>query len=140
MARKNSNGYSAWLVTWEWSGEQQKREPKVVAVFDPRWSGEHVREYVEFLYAQYEYTLEERAKLVLTKSKNPYPAQFGDLGGVPWTGQIFCGHNPWLFARLVENLSTMRDETGGELATWQERPKPDITRPPGLERVGEFEQ
>jgi len=133
MVLRKPKGYSAWLVTWEWFGEHAKREEKIAAILNPRWAGERVAEYVEFLYAESEYTLEERARFVLTKAKNPYPARFGSLRGVRWTGQVFCGHNPWLFARLVDNLTIQGDETGREQAAWNERPKPDLTRLPGLD-------
>ena len=46
----------------------------------------------------------------------------------PGRGQIHCGHNPFLFAQLVDNLAVDCDAGGKEKATWQERPKPDILR------------
>lgn len=116
----------AWLVTWEWSGDHAKRGDKVAAIFSSRLSPERVREYVEFIYLS-EYTLSERMAYPKHKDQNPYPAKFGSLDGLPWEAEIYCGHNPWLFARRVDNLVVERDEHGKESATWTERPKPDIS-------------
>lgn len=58
---------------------------------------------------------------------NPYPAQFGMLNNVLWGGEITCGHNPWLLARLVDELTVEADADGKERATWKERPKPDLS-------------
>jgi len=54
----------------------------------------------------------------------PYPAEFLKLEGLPWSGQIHCGHNPWLLARLVDDLEIVRDENGHEKATWKIRYDP----------------
>jgi hypothetical protein len=115
----------AWLVTWEWCGEHAKRDDKIAAIFNPRLRGVRVRELVEFLYAN-EYTLSERMDFARGKP-NPYPAKFGTLDGVPWEGEILCGHNPFLRARLVEGLTVQRDANGKETAGWKERPKPDVS-------------
>ena len=116
----------AWLVTWEWSGEHAKRTEKVAAIFNPRSGAERIRAFVEFLYLN-EYTLSERMKYARHPQQNPYRAQFGALSGVPWTGQIYCGHNPYLFARLVDEVMVERDAAGKEHLQWKERSKPDIS-------------
>jgi len=112
----------AWLVTWEWCGEHAKRNEKVAAVFDARVSSERVRWAVELLYAQETYTLSERIAWCLgNRRRNPYPAEFVKLEGVPWEGEIHCGHNPYLRARLVDDLTVRRDHDGKETATWRDR-------------------
>jgi hypothetical protein len=116
----------AWLVTWEWVGDHAKREKKVAAVLNPRLGGARVRELVEFLYATENYTTGELMALA-KGGKNPYPAIFGTLNGAPWEGQIHCGHNPFLFARLVDDLKVERDEHGMETPLWKERPKLDMS-------------
>lgn len=60
MNHKQGRKMKAWLVTWEWAGDHAKRDDKVAAIFDPRLSGEHVREFVEFLYFTENSTLRER--------------------------------------------------------------------------------
>jgi GNAT superfamily N-acetyltransferase len=126
MNRKQSRKMKAWLVTWKWFGEHAKRDDVVAAIFDPRFSGERVRQFVEFLYLTENSTLSERMSWARDKKRNPYPARFMTLDGVPWHGEVHCGHNPFLFARLVDDLTVERVEGGKEKATWKERPKPDI--------------
>ena len=91
----------------------------VAAAFDPHLSGRRIQEFVELIYLS-EGTLSERMDFALDKRKNPYPAQFGALDGVRWEGQIYCGHNPYLFARLVDDLRVQCDEHGKERAIWTE--------------------
>ena len=104
MKSARQNGRKAWLVTWEWSGDHAQREQKVAAVFRPQLSGKRVRELVECLYSFSEYTPRERMAFGLGLSPNPYPARFGTLDSISWEGVITCGHNPWLEARLVDDL------------------------------------
>jgi|SRR5271170_1825578 len=47
---KKQRGYSAWLVTWEWSGEHAAVEDKVAEILDPRSSPNRVQQIVELLY------------------------------------------------------------------------------------------
>jgi hypothetical protein len=124
---KAHHGRKAWLVTWEWAGDHAKPADKVVAIFNPHFGGGRVRELVEILYMQSMASLSERVSWALDRSRNPYPAQFGRLDNVPWGGEITCGHNPWLLARLVDDLTVEADADGKEHATWKERPKPDLS-------------
>ena len=118
----STRGVKVWLVTWEWSGAHAKRGDKVAAVFDSRVSAERVREYVELLYAQETYTLSEKIDcFVGNRRRHPYPAEFVKLEGVPWEGEIHCGHNPYLRARLVDELTVRRDDDGKENASWKDR-------------------
>lgn len=119
MRRQQKRGVKAWLVTWEWSGDHAKRPDKVAAIFNARWSAQRVRKFVEFIYLS-EYPLSERLTYSVHKNQNPYLATF-----VPTTGEIHCGHNPWLHARCVDDLMVERDASGKETAWWNERPKPD---------------
>lgn len=44
--------------------------------------------------------------------------------GLPsWEGQITCGHNPWLFARLVYNLQAVGEPDEEAKVIWTEPPK-----------------
>jgi hypothetical protein len=125
MGDKRFRGMKGWLVTWEWSGQHAKRDDTVAAIFDSRLGVERIREYVEFLYATENYTLREQMTWARDRKNNRYPAQFGTLNGVPWEGEIICGHNPYLRARLVDDLSVEVEAEGKEKATWKERPKPN---------------
>ena len=123
-ARK-TRGISAWLITWESVSDHAKPTDVVAAVLNPRLSGRRVLEIVELLYANASYDTSERIAFVKSPQRNPYRAQFGKLhDGVPWEGEIICGHNPWLEARLVSNLRAERDADGLEQFVWEERPRP----------------
>lgn len=67
----------AWLVTWEWIGDHAAREPKIVSILRPQLTGRTVRDYVERLYADLTYSLEERCRVAKRKAENPYPAEYG---------------------------------------------------------------
>jgi hypothetical protein len=104
-------------------GDHAQPERKIAAVLRPQLSGRRVRELVEFLYASLEYRPFEQLEIVFGLRSNPYPATFGSLkdgaAGL-WQGEVICGDNPWLRARLVDNLIISPD---GE-PTWEERPRP----------------
>jgi hypothetical protein len=90
----------------------------VVALFDARRSPEQIRSYVEFLYAQATCSLAERLAYVRKPTANPYRAQFNGN----YHGQIICGHNPWLYARIVENVRS----DGDDKLIWTEHRIPPI--------------
>jgi hypothetical protein len=100
---RRPKGLSAWLVTWEWSGSHAQPQNKIVEILNPRMSSERVRELVELLYHR-DALLAEKVAWRLRKQKQSYPAEFPILEGGKWTGEIIYGHNPWLRARLVDNL------------------------------------
>lgn len=62
------------------------------------------------------------------KKLNPYPAHFSKINGITWLGRIYCGHNPYLFARKVDKLKVKVGENGKEIITWKEisKPNPEI--------------
>jgi hypothetical protein len=128
---KRARGRKAWLVTWEWAGNHAKvpDEDVVAAVLRPQVGSETVRRLVEFLYAQREYAPEDKLAAL---DHNPYPAMFGrcrfiDSDGtvrsVASAGEVVCGHNPWLRARLVDNLRMALPDAGLD---WDERKDPPI--------------
>jgi hypothetical protein len=110
-----------WLITWEWTGDHAKVENKIAAVLRWRLSSKIVREIVEALYANSQYTPSEFVRYCVGKNgkNNPYPAR----NGVPWG--IYCGHNPHLYARIVDGLRVYETENGESAITWKERPIPN---------------
>lgn len=115
-----------WLVTWEAAGGRAAAEVEepIAAIFNGRWGSRRVAEIVELLYASRSYSPIDWYQWART-GKNPYPAQFGiTTDGHPWDGEITCGHNPHLYARLVDDLRF--DETAGQRPTarWKERERP----------------
>ncbi len=130
MARSKRDGISAWLVTWEHGGNHARPEREIAAILNPRWSGERVRDHVEWIYANATFSLAERVAYAKHKSFNPYPAEFDRLRGAPWSGRITCGHNPYLYARLVDDLRVFHDDGEGSVS-WKERERPDLKFSPG---------
>ena len=134
MGRKKA-GKTAWLVTRHWIADHPKWE--VAAIFSSRLGGDRVREFVELLdVTGGAYTLSEqysmmwprrRHPLLLGETNTPYPAKFGQTkGGKPWGGEICCGNDPYLRARLVDDLIVQIDVAGQppSAPTWKERPRP----------------
>lgn len=107
----------AWLVTWEGAGNHAKLTDNVAAILNPRLSPERVRDFFELFYMNIQYSLTERLTYTASKRKNPYPAR----SIRPWGYEIECGHNPYLFARQVDDLVVERDEHGKEIASWKDR-------------------
>jgi hypothetical protein len=67
-------------------------------------SAERVREIVGLLYHRDALLREKVAWRLRQQQQQPYPADSQTIDGVPCEGQIICCHNPWLHARLVDNL------------------------------------
>lgn len=79
---------------------------------------------MERIYINNYTSLRERVAYAKNKKHHPYPAQSHRINGVPWAGRMHCGRNPYLYARLVDDLSVNVDENGEETLTWKERPRP----------------
>ena len=109
-----------WLVTWEWDGDHAARDNNIAAILNWRLSEEKVRQLVELIYANEQFTLSERLSYAKNKHNTPYPAQFNGM----YSGQIVCGGNPFLYARLADDIKVDRDLDGIETLTWTERPIP----------------
>ena len=58
------------------------------------------------------------------KKRNPYPAYYDTFNGANVTWQIFCGHNPWLHAQLVEDLRLEEGDNQRQRLSWVEFPRP----------------
>jgi hypothetical protein len=124
--RRNKPGrITAWLITWEWAGEHARREDRIVGILSARLTAEKIKEIVETIYSNEFYTYREQIAFAKDRKANPYPATFDDINGIPWRGRIQCGSNPWLEARLVDNLFVLQGANGDEDLSWDERPKPN---------------
>jgi hypothetical protein len=86
---------------------------KVVAVLNSRLSPERVAAVVEILHASQAYSSLEKAQFAARPERAPYRATTEAVD------RIHCGHNPFLYARLVTNL---QDKDGA--LTWTEPPAP----------------
>ena len=114
-----TQGITAWIGTWDGTGAHVKVDStEVVGFFGPTAHIDYVRQQVEWMYAEKNYTLEERIAWTKDPSKNPYKGTIeGDF--------VHCGHNPFLKARIVDNLVLQQDKkTRKVTGTWTERKKP----------------
>jgi len=115
----------AWLVTWEGSGNHAELESPVAAILSWRYSPERVRRLVEQMYINQTSTIGEQMIYAKNKKKNPYPAYHTTTSkGAEISWQIFCGPNPYLHARFVEDLRLEEDENKRQRLSWREYPGP----------------
>ena len=118
----------AWLVTWEWGGEHARVEDPIAAIINSRTSPERVRELVEFIYVHSWFSFKERLAYAKNKKGNICPATFNSIEGVPFTGQITCGFNPFLYARLVEGIHIKDDGSPEGKLEWRESSQQEVKR------------
>jgi hypothetical protein len=130
-----SRAIKAWVIRWGWSGDHAAVERPVAAILDPRLGTAHMVRVVEALYAAREYQPDEMLLAMRRCGHNPYPARYGtapfiDRNGerkqVRWNGEIICGHNPFLLARLAR----VRPLGDGRIE-WEDEPRPllDLSTP-----------
>lgn len=140
MARKPT-GRKAWLITWDWAGEHARvpDDEVIAAILRPQTGAETVRRIMEYLYAMRQYEAIDKLDML---DSNPYPAEFNavthEFPGDPpfrqtvkYEGQIICGHNPFLYARRVDNLRPRSPDSPSDGLTWDERPPPRRMRSRG---------
>ena len=133
---KRVRGRKVWLVTWDWTGGHAAvpEHDVIAAILRPQTSPDTVKKIVELLYAAREY---DPVGKLSAMTDNPYPAEFGTVEvkqrtasgevsrqRVRYTGQIHCGHNPFLYARLVNNLRPKDPANPDEGLTWDEHSYP----------------
>jgi hypothetical protein len=119
-------GIRAWVIRWDWCGAHAAIDQPVAAVLRPQTSPQQVKRIVELLYAAREYEPGEMLHAIRRNGHNPYPAQFDPEGDgrthrVQWSGEISCGHNPFLVARLA--TAWWADDGSGRIE-WEDDPKP----------------
>ena len=117
----------AWLVTWNGTGRHAEWEGKVAFILNYRLAGETVAKHIERHYIDSFGSLSERLSYAKSRKNTTYPAGFGRFNGVTWFGQIHCGHNPFLYGRLVQNIHVEVDSDGNERLEWEEIPSPKKT-------------
>ena len=125
--KKAKSNIVAWLITWEWIGNHAKVENNIAAILNYRLGEDTVREIMERIYINNYTSLRERVAYAKNKRNHPYPAQSTKVDGVPWSGRMYCGRNPYLYARLVNDLHVDVDKNGEETLVWKERPKPKFS-------------
>jgi hypothetical protein len=118
MGKKRTLKMKAWLVTWVWCGEHAKGKDPFAAILNPRFSSRRISEIVEFMYRLAEYSPSDQAGYARNGRPN-HPATIDrTLDG---RIHIHCGNNPFLRARLVDNLTVERNADGKEIVSCKER-------------------
>ena len=115
---------SAWLVTWESFGGHAAvpKSKKVAAILNYRNSPKKVRAFIEQLYIAHGKSSWDKLLAADSPRKIPCPAKFAQIDGISWEGKIDCGDNPWLHARMVNNLQVLIHANGREEVIWSELP------------------
>ena len=115
MPNQTKAKMKAWLVTWE-RHTRSTKQVKIVAVFNCRRSQSNIRDAVEFLFVNDWYSLSEKMAYARRRNENR-PAVLSEKtrsGPLVW-----CGTNPVLMARLVDDLTVESDENGmDKIARW----------------------
>jgi hypothetical protein len=91
-----------WIVTWDGTKEGAERR-KIVAVFNYRFGVERVRDLVEELYIALKYDEQDKVAFAVKPKNNPHRAKVDEFS------RVTCGHNPWLYARYVNNIRPTDD-------------------------------
>lgn len=101
----------AWVIRWEWAGRHAEVEQPVAALLRPQIGDKNLFRIIEALYAAREYAPEDMLNAIRRDGHSPYRAEWGtaeidpDKDGrwcrAPWQGEVICGHNPFLVARLA---------------------------------------
>lgn len=110
-----------WLVTWEAIGDHIVIDNEIATILNYRLSSRRVRDIVERIYVDSWFSLSER--LAYAKSKKSTL----DRARVE-RGMIFCGENPFLWGRIVNNINIERDEMLHEKIMWEEIDRSDEFR------------
>jgi len=113
MAEKRA----AWLITWDWFGDNRKPGKLLLHIFQPRWKTTRVLEHMKFLYLNSElFLLSERFRFLSEKAWRGLIHQEGR--------RIIIGDNPILVGSLVHDLRVEAVSTGQQIVRW--------TQPAGL--------
>jgi hypothetical protein len=136
-------GIKAWVVQWEWATEVARVEKPLIAVLPGRTNHKWVAKFVELVYAGAMYEPDELVAWTANPRANPYRAQFprrlpspDGHGNVTWPVAVVCGHNPYVAAKLVENLRAVPAEDGTSTLQWDRIEPPEWAQRIMAEREG----
>jgi len=118
----------AWLITWESAEDSIPPKEHIAAILNPRKSSSQVEQVMEMIYANAQYSLSERLSYANNRKFNPYPAYHDKFQGVGLDYRLYCGHNPWLYGRIVNDIQVKVDDDGEEYLVWTDAPLPDPSR------------
>ncbi len=113
----------AWLIYWE-SSERTLSNDNIIAILDSRKSDKFVRDFILQHYISKYTSLAEKIYYSSHLKDFPYQVVFEKIQDVPWVGMMTCGHNPFIVARIVKNLTLSISDDGSEMLHWENMPKP----------------
>lgn len=124
----------AWLITWCWSGRHAAVTDEFVAILSWRYTGKSIARIVERYYVSGYLVIHEQLAYAKSKKSCPYEVQYNTLtvsekmqekSSLPaqgrFGGSMTFGGNPWLWARVVDDVETWIDPDGIEHLRWRER-------------------
>ena len=66
----------AWLITWEWAGDHEEVDSKLVAVLSYRFSNSTIERIIEQVYASSCFAFHEQLAYAKSRKHNPYRVQY----------------------------------------------------------------
>lgn len=105
----------AWLITWEGISKKITPENKILAIISSRRGGSFIEDLVDILYQMSSDTACEMACMA-NRKKERYRRN-----RVKITTKICFGHDPFIYARKVEDLKIVRNKNNlTETLVWHE--------------------
>lgn len=118
---------NAWLLTWEGtSGPALIPDKKIVAILSARKTYSRVADLVDLLYCRSVYSAYEMAFMANKRKQrdDQYKTIFSTLS------HLFYGRNPCIYARVVNNLTIIKDDASTvECITWTEPSYVEVEKP-----------
>jgi len=113
----------AWIIKWS-SMRSNTEDNKVIGILNSRKTTQYVQDLVRQLYISVKYTPLD----MINMRKNPPPILFADsTNGIRWHYRFSCGgDDPFLEARIVQNLRLVQGKNGEEKLEWDELTRPTI--------------
>jgi len=108
---------AAWVITWDWFGDNRKPRKLLLHILQPRWGVTRVLEHMKFLYLN--------SELFLVSERLPFLSDKAWRGLIHMEGpRIIVGDNPILVGSRVHDLRTESPSGGQQIVRW--------TQPPGV--------
>ena len=127
----------AWLITWISTDNHTKVKDEFAAIVSWRFGSKKIKEITKQIYISGFLSLPEQIAYTKDKKICPYKIQYTSISvskeiqemsslpsHVPFGESMIIGGNPWLWARIVDDLEAWIDEDFVEHLRWKEREKP----------------
>ena len=109
----------AWLITWEGTDPRIIDENRIAAILSSRRSHNHIEDLIDLLYLK-EMSNAHDMLYYANRSKERRKKNRAIFSN---RGRIFYGTNPFLYGRIVSEISVISDaEKGVETVRWVEPP------------------